>query len=98
VCAGKWFDGAITNVCYNAIDRHLEHKADKVAIIWEGNDGESVSYTFSALHVLVCKFGNILRSKGVKKGDRVTIYMPMVPELAVAMLACARIGAVHSVV
>jgi acetyl-CoA synthetase len=85
-------------VCYNAVDRHLESKGDKTAILWEGNDGESTAYTYSALHVLVCKFANVLKSKGAKKGDRVSIYMPMVPELAIAMLACARIGVVHSVV
>ena len=95
----KYFLGAKTNVAYNALDRHLEKRGDQLAIIWEGNEpGEDARLTYRELHTEVCKFANVLRSKGVKKGDRVSIYMPMVKELAVAMLACARIGAIHSVV
>ena len=95
----EWFDGAKTNACYNCVDRHLEVRPDKTAIIWEGNEpGEDATISYRQLHEQVCKFANVLKSRGVKKGDRVSIYMPMVPEAAVAMLACARIGAVHSVV
>jgi len=95
----EWFSGAKTNVCYNCVDRHLDIRPDKTAIIWEGNEpGEDATITFRSLHEQVCKFANVLKSRGVKKGDRVSIYMPMVPEATVAMLACARIGAVHSVV
>ena len=95
----EWFKGAKTNVCYNCVDRHLETRADKTAIIWEGNEpGEDATISYCQLHQQVSKFANVLKSRGVKKGDRVSIYMPMVPEAAVSMLACARIGAVHSVV
>ena len=95
----RWFDGAKVNVAYNCLDRHLEERGDKPAILWEGDQpGEERSITFRALHAEVCRFANVLKSKGVRKGDRVCVYMPMVPEAAVAMLACARIGAVHSVV
>jgi len=95
----EWFKGAKTNVCYNCVDRHLEKRADKTAIIWEGNEpGEDATISYRQLHQQVSKFANVLKSRGVKQGDRVSIYMPMVPEAAVAMLACARIGAVHSVV
>ena len=95
----EWFKGAKTNVCYNCVDRHLETRADKTAIIWEGNEpDEDATISYRQLHQQVSKFANVLKSRGVKKGDRVSIYMPMVPEAAVAMLACARIGAVHSVV
>ena len=95
----KWFEGAKLNVCYNCVDRHVESRGDQVAIIWEGDDPEvDKSITYRELHEEVSKFGNVLKSRGVKKGDRVSIYMPMIPEAAVAMLACARIGAVHSVV
>ena len=95
----KWFEGGKTNITYNCLDRHLESKGDQSAIIWEGNTpDEDATLTFRELHEQVCKFANVLKSRGVKKGDRVSIYMPMVPELAVAMLACARIGAVHSIV
>ncbi len=95
----KFFVGGKTNLCVNAVDRHLETRADQVAIIWEGNEpGEDAKLTFRELHDQVCRFANVLKHFDVKKGDRVSIYMPMVPELAVAMLACARIGAVHSVV
>ncbi len=95
----RWFEGAKLNVSYNCLDRHLDSRADQVAIIWEGDDpGEDKKLTFRELHAEVSKFGNALKARGVKKGDRVSIYMPMIPEVAVAMLACARIGAVHSVV
>ena len=95
----EWFKGARTNVCYNCVDRHLETRAEKTAIIWEGNEpGEDKTISYRELHEQVSKFANVLKSRGVQKGDRVSIYMPMVPEAAVAMLACARIGAVHSVV
>ena len=95
----RWFDGAKVNVAYNCLDRHLEERGDKPAILWEGDQpGEERSISFRALHAEVCRFANVLKSKGVRKGDRVCVYMPMVPEAAVAMLACARIGAVHSVV
>ena len=95
----KWFEGGKTNITYNCLDRHLESKGDQSAIIWEGNSpDQDATLTFRELHEQVCKFANVLKSRGVKKGDRVSIYMPMVPELAVAMLACARIGAVHSIV
>ena len=95
----KWFEGAKLNVSYNCLDRHLETRGDQTAIIWEGDDpavDKNISYR--ELHEAVCKFSNVLKSRGVKKGDCVSIYMPMVPEAAVAMLACTRIGAVHSVV
>ena len=95
----EWFSGASTNACYNCVDRHLDARGDKTAIIWEGNEpGEDATISYRQLHEQVSKFANVLKSRGVKKGDRVSIYMPMVPEAAVAMLACARIGAVHSVV
>ena len=95
----RWFDGAKVNVAYNCLDRHLAERGDKPAILWEGDQpGEERRITFRELHAEVCKFANVLKSKGVRKGDRVCVYMPMVPEAAVAMLACARIGAVHSVV
>jgi acetyl-CoA synthetase len=95
----EWFAGGKTNIVYNCIDRHLESRGDQPAIIWEGNEpGEDATLSYAELHQQVCKFANVLKSRGVKKGDRVSIYMPMIPELAVAMLACARIGAVHSIV
>jgi len=95
----SWFEGAKLNVSYNCLDRHLESRGDQVAIIWEGDDpGVDKKITYRELHAEVCKFANALRSRGVKKGDRVSIYMPMVPEVVVAMLACTRIGAVHSIV
>jgi acetyl-CoA synthetase len=95
----RWFEGAKLNAAYNCLDRHLEHRGDQTAIIWEGDDpGVDKKITYRELHEQVCKLGNVLKSRGVKKGDRVCIYMPMIPEAAMAMLACARIGAVHSVV
>jgi acetyl-CoA synthetase len=94
-----WFTGAKLNVAYNCIDKHLERRADQTAIIWEGDDPlEDKNITYRELHSHVCKFSNALKTRGVKKGDRVCIYMPMIPEAAYAMLACARIGAIHSVV
>ena len=95
----KWFEGAKLNVCYNCVDRHLEARGDQTAIIWEGDDPNvDKSITYKELFEDVCKLANVLKGRGVKKGDRVSIYMPMIPEAAVAMLACARIGAVHSIV
>ena len=95
----KWYEDGTTNVSMNCIDRHLAKRGDQVAIIWEGDDPkDSKSITYRELHEHVCKLANVLKAKGVKKGDTVTIYMPMIPEAAYAMLACARIGAVHSVV
>ncbi|MEM7466352.1 MAG: acetate--CoA ligase [Pseudomonadota bacterium] len=95
----KWFEGATLNVSYNCLDRHIEARGDQDAIIWEGDDpNDDSKITYRELLAQVCQFANALRAKGVKKGDRVSIYMPMVPGAAVAMLACARIGAVHSIV
>ena len=95
----KWFLGAKTNITYNCLDRHLDKRGDQVAIVWEGNEpGEDAKLTYRQLHSEVCKFANVLKSRGVKKGDRVSIYMPMVKELAIAMMACARLGAIHSIV
>lgn len=96
----KWFEGAKLNITDNCLDRHLIENGDKPAIIWEPNDPEkdTITLTYRMLHERVCRFANVLKKNGVKKGDRVCIYMPMVPELAIAVLACARIGAIHSVV
>ncbi len=95
----KWFVNGKLNVTYNCLDRHLESRGDQVAILWEGDDpGTDKKITYRELHEMVCRLANVLKQRGVKKGDRVSIYMPMVPEAAVAMLACARIGAIHSVV
>lgn len=96
----KWFEGAKLNITENCLDRHLAANGDKPAIIWEPNnpEEESVTLTYKMLHERVCRFANVLKRNGAKKGDRICIYMPMVPELAVAVLACARIGAVHSVI
>lgn len=95
----SWFNGAKVNVSYNCLDRHLETRADQTAIIWEGdNPEESREISYRELHDEVCRFSNALKGLGIKKGDRVCIYMPMIPEAAVAMLSCARIGAVHSIV
>jgi len=94
-----WFEGATLNVSYNCLDRHLPERADQVAIIWEGDDpNSSESITYSQLHEKVCKFSNGLEELGVVKGDRICLYMPMILEAAIAMLACARVGAIHSVV
>jgi len=95
----KWFQDGTLNACYNCVDRHLATKADQTAIIWEGDDpSQDSTMTYKELHEQVCKLANSLKAMGVKKGDVVTLYMPMVPEAAVAMLACARIGAPHSIV
>ena len=95
----RWFEDGTTNVAANCVDRHLAKRADQTAIIWEGDDpSESRNISYRELHREVCTFANVLKANGVRKGDRVTIYMPMIPEAAYAMLACARIGAVHSVV
>src|SRR5688572_21462613 len=93
----KWFVGGTLNSSYNCLDRHLETRGDKLALIWEGEPGEIRRITYRELHVEVSKFANALKSLGIKSGDRVAIYLPMIVEAAVAMLACARIGAVHSV-
>jgi len=95
----RWFEDGALNVSANCIDRHLETRGAQTAIIWEGdNPEESRHITYAELHREVCRFANVLKAHGVKKGDRVTIYLPMIPEAAYAMLACARIGAVHSVI
>ena len=95
----EWFSDGTLNVSENCIDRHLDKRGDKVAIIWEADEpNQSIKLTYNQLYIEVCKFSNVLKNNGVHKGDRVTIYMPMIPEAAIAMLACARIGAVHSVV
>ena len=95
----RWFADGELNVSVNCLDRHLATRGDQTAIIWEGDDpADAAHITYRALYEQVCRFGNALRERGVQKGDRVTIYMPMIPEAAVAMLACARIGAIHSVV
>lgn len=96
----RWFEGAKLNITENCLDRHLEHNGDKPAIIWEPNDPEEAHriLTYRQLHDKVCQFANVLKNNDVKKGDRVCIYLPMVPELAIAVLACARVGAIHSVI
>src|SRR6516164_4428235 len=95
----KWFEDGVLNAAYNCVDRHLPARARQTAIIWEGDDpATSKHITYQQLHDEVCRFANILRNRDVNKGDRVTIYLPMIPEAAYAMLACARIGAIHSVV
>jgi len=94
-----WYEDGTLNASYNCIDRHLPKRGGQTAILWEGDDpGEDRSLTYRELHEAVCRFANVLKARGVQKGDRVTIYLPMIPEIAVAMLACARIGAIHSVV
>ncbi len=95
----QWFVGGKINVCYNCVDRHVKTwRRNKAAFIWESDTGESRTLTYQQLHSEVCRFANVLKKHGVKKGDRVSIYLPMVPELPIAMLACARLGAIHSVV
>ena len=95
----KWYEDGTLNACWNCVDRHLEEYGDQIAIIWEGDEpDQSANISYKQLHEEVCLFANTLKANGVRKGDRVTIYMPMIPEAAYAMLACARIGAVHSVV
>ncbi|AUN31460.1 acetate--CoA ligase [Niveispirillum cyanobacteriorum] len=95
----RWFEDGTTNVSHNCVDRHLATRGDQTAIIWEGdNPAESAHITYRELHEKVCRLANVLKAQGVKKGDRVTIYLPMIPEAAYAMLACARVGAIHSIV
>ena len=95
----RWFDDGVLNACANCLDRHLPERADQIAIVWEGDDPkDSRAITYAEAHRAVCRMANVLKAKGVRKGDRVTIYLPMIPEAAFAMLACARIGAIHSVV
>ena len=94
----KWFVGGEINISYNCLDRHLETRADKLAFIWEGEPGEQRRLTYRELHAEVCRFAKVLKNLGVRKGDRVALYMPLVPELAIAMLACTRIGAAHTVI
>ncbi len=95
----RWFVGGETNLSFNCLDRHLSGaRRTKTAILWEGEPGDQRALSYEELHREVCRFANGLKELGVRKGDRITLYMPMVPELAIAMLACARIGAVHSVV
>src|SRR5690606_6253403 len=95
-----WFENAKLNITSNCLDRHLRRKGKKTAIIFEPNDPDEASQhiSYKELHKRVCKMANVLKEQGIKKGDRVCIYLPMIPELAISMLACARIGAVHSVV
>lgn len=95
----KWFVNGKLNACFNCLDRHLPHRAEQVALIWEGsNASESQTYTYQALYEEVCRFANVLRDQGIKKGDVVGVYLPMIPQLVIAMLACARIGAIHSII
>src|SRR3954468_6633127 len=96
----KWFQGGKLNITENCLDRHLAERGDQTAILWEPNDPKEASrkISYKELHAEVCRFANVLKNNGAKKGDRICIYMPMVPELAIAVLACARIGAIHSVV
>src|SRR5580700_7783910 len=95
----QWFAGGKINASYNCLDRHLTGwRKNKAAIIWEGEPGDTRVLTYQDLHREVCKFANVLKKLGIKTGDRVTLYMPMIPELAIAMLACARIGAPHSII
>src|SRR5437016_4512520 len=95
----RWFEDGTLNVCANCIDRHLPQRAEQTAILWEGDDPkDSRAITYREAHEEVCRFANVLKAHGVARGDRVTIYLPMIPAAAFAMLACARIGAVHSVV
>ena len=95
----KWFQGGKLNVSYNCLDRFINTPVrNKAAIIWEGDDGSYKTYTYQQMYYEVNRFANVLKKHGIKKGDRVTIYLPMIPELAISMLACARIGAIHSIV
>jgi acetyl-CoA synthetase len=95
----RWFEGGKLNACYNCVDRHLDAHGDQSALIWEGDDpADDAHITYRQLHEKICRLANVLKSRNVKKGDRVCIYMPMIPEAVIAMLACARIGAIHSVV
>ena len=96
----EWMKDGVTNICYNCVDRHVEAgKGDRIAFYWEGNQlNHETTLTYRQLQDRVCKFANVLKAQGVKKGDRVALYMPMIIELVVGMLACARLGAMHSIV
>ena len=96
----RWFNDAKLNITENCLDRHLEERSDELALIWEPNEPseDSIQFTYGQLHEEVCRYANVLKKNGVNKGDRVAIYLPMIPDLAIAALACARIGAVHSIV
>ncbi|HUI76937.1 MAG TPA: AMP-binding protein, partial [Bryobacteraceae bacterium] len=94
----KWFVGGKTNVCFNCVDRHLTTRKNKTAILWEGEPGDQRQISYEELHRLVSRFANVLKGRGLKQGDRAIIYMGMVPELPIALLACARLGVIHSVV
>lgn len=94
----KWFHGGKINACYNCVDRHISDRKDKTAIIWEGENFDAIKITYGELLIAVCRLANALKELGIKRGDRIALYMPMIPELAVSVLACARIGAVHSVI
>ena len=95
----RWFEGGQLNACVNCVDRHLPEKANDIAIYFEGNEpGTTKQMTYQTLYESICRMANVMKSKGLKKGDRVCIYMPMIPEAIVSMLACARIGVIHSVV
>lgn len=94
----RWFEGGKLNASSNCLDRHLSTRGDRIAIIWEGDGGENQQFTYKQLYTEVCKFANVLKNKGVKKGDRIAIYLPMIPQLVISMLASARIGAIHNVV
>ncbi|MAG38700.1 acetate--CoA ligase [Candidatus Woesearchaeota archaeon] len=94
----KWFDGGKINISYNCLDRHLKTRGNKTALIWESDKGRSKQFTYKQLHKVVCRFANVLKKHGMKKGDRIVFYMPMIPELAIGILACTRIGVIHSVV
>lgn len=94
----RWFEGGKLNASFNCLDRHLSTRGDRTAIHWEGDGGETQRFTYEQLYTQVCKFANVLKNKGVKKGDRIAIYLPMIPQLVISMLACARIGAIHNVV
>ncbi|MBU3966823.1 MAG: acetate--CoA ligase [Euryarchaeota archaeon] len=94
----KWFEGGKLNASYNCLDRHIATKGDRIAIKWEGDGGDTATYTYRQLYDEVCKFANVLKKRGIKKGDRIAIYMPMIPQIVISMLACARIGAIHNVV
>ena len=95
----KWYEDGVLNACYNCVDRHLPARADQTALLWEGDDpANSEAITYAKMKDEICRLANALKEKGVRKGDRVTIYMPMIPQAVYAMLACARIGAIHSVV
>ena len=95
----RWFADGTLNVSANCLDRHLAERGDTPAIIWEGDDpADTRTITYAQLHAEVCRFANVLKAQGVQKGDRVTLYLPMIPEAAMAMLACTRIGAIHSIV